>query len=80
MAIYADTLQSYEGGILTIDGCPDDQPNHAVTVVGYGTQNGQSYWRIKNSWGADWGENGYFRVARNQNVCNIAYEAAYISA
>ena len=37
---------------------------HAVTAVGWGTPKGTDFWLIRNSWGADWGENGYIRLAR----------------
>jgi len=36
--------------------------NHAVVAVGYGNEDGMDYWLIKNSWGADWGDNGFFRM------------------
>lgn len=44
---------------------------HAVTAVGYGTDNGTPYWIIQNSWGPSWGESGYFRILRGSNECGI---------
>ena len=52
--------------------------NHAVTVIGYGTDtDGTDYWLIKNSWGENWGENGYMKMIRGYNFCNIASDASY---
>lgn len=43
--------------------------NHAVVAVGYGVENGIPYWLIKNSWGASWGADGYFKMELGKNMC-----------
>ena len=69
-------FMSYSGGILDDLDCNEYAINHAVAVVGYGTENGTDYWIIKNSWGSDWGEEGYVRLIRNKrNQCGIASQA-----
>ncbi|CAG9864911.1 unnamed protein product [Phyllotreta striolata] len=76
-AVADDSWFHYAGGI--IDGvCPDNKAtNHVVLVAGYGTENGTDYWYLKNSWGADWGLNGYLKVRRNHNnaYCLATYTA-----
>ncbi|CAF1036426.1 unnamed protein product [Rotaria sp. Silwood1] len=63
----------YASGVLDVSGCPTHQNmNHALVLVGYGTENGTDYWKVKNSWGADWGDNGYLKIKRNANMCGIA--------
>jgi len=64
VSVDASTWSAYKGGIF--NGCNQKNPdiNHAVTLVGYGEENGQAYWLIRNSWSASWGEQGYIRVAR----------------
>jgi hypothetical protein len=51
---------------------PWEATNHAVVAVGWGiTLDGVKYWIIKNTWGKTWGENGYFRIKRGEDVCGI---------
>ena len=67
VSIEADqtAFQYYSSGVLTGNcGCNTD---HAVLVVGYGTESGQEYWKVKNSWGVTWGEQGYVLICRNCN-------------
>ena len=68
----------YKSGIWSNPECQGEgSSNHAVLVVGYGSDNGNDYWLIKNSWGTGWGENGYLRLARNRNMCGVAKYASY---
>ncbi|KAJ1441872.1 Peptidase C1A, papain C-terminal [Sesbania bispinosa] len=73
-------FQFYSSGILT-GKCGTDL-NHSVTVVGYGeTHDGTKYWLVKNSWGTDWGEEGYIRMKRDthakEGLCGIAMGPTY---
>merc|ERR1719323_899508 len=70
VGIYANTISSYKGGVFA--GCSAGvRPNHAVVVVGYGTENGVDYWLIKNSWGSSWGDKGYIKLKRGVKMCGI---------
>jgi len=72
------SFQFHSGGIYSNPDCSSESLDHAVLVVGYGTENGKDFWLIKNSWGKDWGEDGYFRMARNaNNMCGVATDATY---
>ena len=78
VGIEADQLhfQSYKSGIL--DSNCGTNLDHAVLAVGYGTSNGQDYYKVKNSWSSSWGENGYIRIGRNGNgngICGIQMDA-----
>merc|ERR550537_163806 len=78
VAIEADksAFQLYHGGILDNPACGKNL-DHGVLVVGYGTDGGKDYWKVKNSWGASWGEKGYIRMVRNKNQCGIAQQPSY---
>jgi hypothetical protein len=69
------TLSSYKKGILTDDGdCACNNPScidHAILLVGYDDKSDPPYFKLKNSWGTSWGEDGYFRIA--QTPANGAY-------
>lgn len=69
----------YKKGVYTSDTCGSTSMdvNHAVLAVGYGVENGTSYWLIKNSWGDDWGDSGYFKMEMGKNMCGVATCASY---
>ena len=72
----SDTFKFYAGGVLDDPACGLSL-NHAVLAVGYGTEDGKDYWKVKNSWGDGFGENGYIRMVRNKNQCGVAQVAGY---
>jgi len=56
-----------------------EETNHAVVVVGWGVSaKGSKYWTVKNSWGANWGDHGYFYVERGTDV--MAFESMAVAA
>ena len=83
IAIEADTryFQSYSSGVLTSSSCGTNL-DHGVLIVGYGAENGQKYWLVKNSWGTSWGDQGYVKIARSdsandQGICGISMQPSY---
>ena len=50
--------------------------DHAVTAVGYGNEDGEEYYIVRNSWSASWGEEGYIRISTKpgkdgKGICGI---------
>ncbi len=83
IAIEADTkyFQSYSSGVLTSSSCGTSL-DHGVLIVGYGTENGQKYWLVKNSWSTSWGDQGYVKIARSDStndkgICGIAMQPSF---
>ena len=91
VAMYSnfDCLNAYVSGIMTEKDCkcsnPDEfEVNHAVTIVGYGTNKKhhgcEEYWIIKNSWGADWGEHGNFKLCSDRKGKTAAFGTCQVNS
>ena len=77
VAIDASGFQHYRGGLFYEPHCSSTYLSHAVIVVGYAAD----YWIIKNSWGTQWGEEGYINMAKDrENNCGIATYPWYVAA
>jgi len=77
IAIEADkaAFQQYTSGVITGSACGTSL-DHGVLAVGYGTENGVDYFLVKNSWGPDWGDNGYVKIGQ-KDVCGILQSPSY---
>ena len=89
VAINANPVQFYTGGILDPSTCNPNGINHAVLAIGYNLENNPPYWTILNSWGKSWGEtdtqgghsiHGTFRMKYGSDVCGVSRDATYIDA
>jgi hypothetical protein len=69
VCVDANDWGGYWDGIKTSCGTSID---HCVQIVGYGTYKGEAYWKVRNSWGSSWGENGYMRLKIGHDLCKIS--------
>jgi cathepsin L len=67
--IYNPSEEACDSSVSSMD--------HGVILVGYGSEDGLDYWIVRNSWGEDWGEQGYMQLARGHNSCGVANAAIY---
>ena len=80
VAIAANKIMYYSSGVFSDMTCGTNL-NHGVTAVGYGTDNGTPFWKVRNSWGATWGEQGYIRMLKNiktsdPGICGICMDSS----
>ncbi|RVX15015.1 Cysteine protease RD19A [Vitis vinifera] len=86
VGINAIFMQSYAGGVS----CPficSTSLNHGVLLVGYGSAGyspirfkEKPYWLLKNSWGQNWGEHGYYKICRGHNICGVDSMVSTVAA
>ncbi|KAJ4847029.1 hypothetical protein Tsubulata_039341 [Turnera subulata] len=86
VAINAVFMQTYIGGVSCPYICSKHQ-DHGVLLVGYGSAGyapirlkEKPFWIIKNSWGENWGENGYYKICRGRNICGVDAMVSTVAA
>lgn len=84
ISVDSEGLFNYNSGVFTAKACGFRQLDHAVSIVGYGTDSasGKNYWIVRNSWGTDWGEKGYARLEKNikkkgKGACGVRMDVSY---
>lgn len=68
--VHEDFL-SYESGVYVSSKLSPMLGGHAIKILGFGTEDGVPYWLVANSWNKDWGQDGYFKIKRGSNECQI---------
>jgi len=71
IGINAGPMQLYMGGIADPFFCNPIALDHGVVLVAFGTEYGKEFWTIRNSWGPEWGESGYYRIIRGKGKCGL---------
>jgi len=74
----ASSWSNYNGGVLTADQCGDNV-DHAIQLTGYSPSQG-GYWIVRNSWGSDWGNNGFIYLQYGSNTCDMTSEVTAATA
>eukprot|EP01105_Mastigella_eilhardi_P011903 TRINITY_DN2733_c0_g1_i1.p1 TRINITY_DN2733_c0_g1~~TRINITY_DN2733_c0_g1_i1.p1 ORF type:complete len:334 (-),score=89.60 TRINITY_DN2733_c0_g1_i1:25-1026(-) len=69
IGINALKLQLYRGGVVDNTHCSAERVDHGVLLIGW--NDSENFYIVKNSWGPDWGENGYFRMLQGVDCCGI---------
>ncbi|KAG6585563.1 Cysteine protease RD19A, partial [Cucurbita argyrosperma subsp. sororia] len=87
IGINAAFMQTYMKGVSCPYICSKRNLNHGVLLVGYGSAGyapirfkEKPYWIIKNSWGENWGENGYYLICKGKNICGVESMVSSVAA
>jgi hypothetical protein len=73
--VYADFL-TYKSGVYQHK-TGQFLGGHAVKIIGWGVENGVKYWLVANSWNADWGDHGFFKIIRGVDECGFEDEIRF---
>jgi len=80
VCVDAEEWSSYSGGVVTPSQC-GRSVDHCVQLVGYDTTKTPNYWIVRNSWGTDWGMQGFIYLQMFHDTCLIAdYVTSAVSA
>ncbi|XP_062510123.1 cathepsin O-like [Corticium candelabrum] len=77
VAVDAISWQDYVGGIIQHH-CPGGSLDHAVQIVGFDLSGPVPYYIVRNTWGKDWGLDGYVHIKYGDNMCGIAKEVVWV--
>lgn len=75
--VYSD-FEQYRGGVYRHQS-GQHKGGHAIKIIGWGTEQGVPYWLCQNTWGANWGDRGFFKFLRGENHCEMESEVWEVS-